>query len=115
MAIDSNVQVAIVSVFASMITTFGVVLVALINTHKDRVKAIEEELEPTYREEDIDEVLNRLLELMSENEKNAILIRQLRRRIRELTLELDELRAHLNEVITNDREEGDIYDEGSGL
>lgn len=69
MSLDPNVQVALVSVFATLITTLGVVAVAMINNKKERAKAADAGVEAGLDERD---VLTRLLALISEvDEKKA--------------------------------------------
>lgn len=63
---DPNLQVAIVGVFATLITTTGVVVVALINNKKERTTAASAGVEAGLDEKD---VLERMLSLMQENER----------------------------------------------
>lgn len=66
MDLDPNVQVALVSVFATFITTLGVVAVAIINNKKERAKAADAGVEAGLDERD---VLTRVLSLISENDE----------------------------------------------
>ena len=66
MALDPNVQVALVSVFATGITTLGVIAVAVINNRKERTKAADAGVEAGLDEKD---VLARILALIAENDK----------------------------------------------
>jgi len=68
---DPNVQVAAVSVIATVITTAGVVIVALINNRKERVKSASAGVEAALDERD---VLERLLYLNGENERKDVKI-----------------------------------------
>lgn len=65
MVLDPNVQVALVSVFATTITTFGVIAVAVINNRKERTKAADAGVEAGLDEKD---VLSRILTLHSEKD-----------------------------------------------
>lgn len=65
MALDPNVQVALVSVFATAITTLGVIAVAVINNRKERTKAADAGVEAGLDEKD---VLARILTLHSEKD-----------------------------------------------
>lgn len=47
---DPTVQVAIIGVFATFITTMGVIIVAVINNRKERTGAAEEGIESSLRE-----------------------------------------------------------------
>lgn len=63
---DPNLQVALVSVMATLITTLGVVVVAVINNRKERTTAASAGVEAGLDEKD---VLERMLSLISENER----------------------------------------------
>lgn len=63
MALDPNVQVALVSVFATTITTLGVIAVAVINNRKERTKAADAGVDAGLDEKD---VLARILSLIQE-------------------------------------------------
>lgn len=65
MVLDPNVQVALVSVFATTITTLGVIAVAVINNRKERTKAADAGVEAGLDEKD---VLSRILTLHSEKD-----------------------------------------------
>ena len=64
--LDPNVQVALVSVFATFITTLGVIAAAVINNRKERTKAADAGVEAGLDEKD---VLSRILSLISEIEE----------------------------------------------
>lgn len=66
MELDPNVQVALVSVIATFITTLGVIAVAVINNRKERAKAADAGVEAGLDEKD---VLTRILALISENDE----------------------------------------------
>jgi hypothetical protein len=91
---DANVQVALVSVLATTITTSGVIIVAIINGTKERERFKKAGI--GYKEEGIEEVLDRLLMLIEKNEHDEAAIRTLTLRIRILTKENNSLRAKLN-------------------
>jgi flagellar motor component MotA len=93
---DPNVQVAIVSVFSTIIVTIGVIATAVINNRKERVKAASAGVEAGLDEKD---VLERMLSLIAENERKEKTIRELRKKVQILTLSLtnDDLRAQLRE------------------
>lgn len=65
MDLDPNVQVALVSVFATFITTLGIIAVAIINNRKERARAADAGVEAGLDEKD---VLTRILALISEND-----------------------------------------------
>lgn len=92
MTIDPNVQVALISVFATFVTTCGVVAVAVINNRKERSKAANAGVEAGLDERD---VLERMLALISENERKEETIASLRRQIREMRAEMSQLREQL--------------------
>jgi hypothetical protein len=75
MVLDPNVQVAFVSVFATLITTLGVIAVAVINNRKERAKAADAGVEAGLDEGD---VLKRMLALIAENERKETTISHLR-------------------------------------
>lgn len=75
MVLDPNVQVAFVSVFATLITTLGVIAVAVINNRKERAKAADAGVEAGLDEGD---VLKRMLNLIAENERKELTISHLR-------------------------------------
>ena len=68
MALDPNVQVALVSVFATAITTLGVIAVAVINNRKERTKAADAGVDAGLDEKD---VLTRILTLIAENDEKT--------------------------------------------
>lgn len=88
MALDPNVQVALVSVFATTITTLGVIAVAVINNRKERTKAADAGVEAGLDEKD---VLSRILALISENDV-------LEKSVVEITAERDQLRTQVRQL-----------------
>lgn len=81
---DPNVQVALVSVLATTVTTLGVVAVAVINNRKERDKAADAGVEAGLDERDI---LERMLSLIAESERKETTIVALRKKVKELTAE----------------------------
>lgn len=89
---DPNVQVALISVLATFITTLGVIFVAVINNRKERTKAANAGVEAALDERD---VLEKMLGLIDENNRKEETIRGLRRQLREVRAERDDLRDQL--------------------
>lgn len=87
---DPNLQVALVSVLATLITTFGVVVVAVINNRKERTDAASAGVEAGLDEKD---VLERMLTLIAENERKEASIGRLRAQNETLSAENASLRA----------------------
>lgn len=92
MAIDPNVQVALVSVFATAITTAGVIAVAIINNRKERDKAADAGVDAALDERD---VLGRMLSLISENDRKEVTIKGLRKENREQKAKILQLEEEL--------------------
>jgi hypothetical protein len=88
MALDPNVQVALVSVFATTITTLGVIAVAVINNRKERTKAADAGVEAGLDEKD---VLSRILALISENDV-------LEKQVVDVTAERDQLKDTVRQL-----------------
>lgn len=84
---DPNVQVAFVSVLSTLITTIGVIFVAVKNSQKERTKAAEAGVEAGLDEKD---VLGRMLSLIAENERKEKTIVDLRKENRDLRSQLRE-------------------------
>ena len=93
MGIDPNVQVALVSVFATMITTLGVITVAIINNRKERAKAADAGVEAGLDEKD---VLEKILTLMRDGEQKDQKIATLEAEIKGLRAENTLLRLGVN-------------------
>lgn len=89
---DPNVQVALVSVIATTITTLGVVMVAVINNRKERTKAANAGIEAGLDEE----LLEHLLALIDENNRKEATITTLRRQLRESRAREADLREQLH-------------------
>ena len=91
---DPNVQVALVSVISTLITTCGVIIVAVKNNQKERTKAAEAGVEAGLDEKD---VLSRMLELIAENGRKESTITELRAKVSHLMSDNRDLRAQLRE------------------
>lgn len=91
---DPNVQVALVSVLATLITSSAVVMVAVINNRKERGKAASAGVEAGLDEGDI---LQRVLDLIAENKRKEITIEGLKRQVILLVEENGSLRDQLLE------------------
>lgn len=87
---DPNIQVAFISVLATIVTTVGVVSVAIINNRRERDGAASAGVEAGLDERDI---LGRMLSLISENERKEKHIAELQADKKELQKECRELRA----------------------
>lgn len=81
---DPNVQVALISVLATAVTTFGVVMVALVNNRKERAGAASAGVEAGL---DAQDILERMLSLVAENDRKEETITGLRKRNRALESE----------------------------
>lgn len=92
MTIDPNVQVALVSVIATTVTTMGVIAVAIINNRKERAKAANAGVEAGLDERD---VLERMLALMSENDRLKAAGAKKDKQISELRADVAALRKEL--------------------
>lgn len=92
MDLDPTVQVAIVSVVATFITTAGIILVAVINNRKERSNAANAGVESALDE---GEVLSRMLTLITENERKERTITSLRERVELLELQNADLHRRL--------------------
>jgi hypothetical protein len=91
---DPNVQVAFVTVLSTLITTCGVIFVAVKNNQKERTNAAEAGVEVGLDETN---VLGRMLDLIAENGRKEKTITELRADKIKLLTELRELRAQLRE------------------
>lgn len=100
MAIDPNVQVALVSVFATTITTLGVISVAMINNRKERTKSATAGVEAGAGIDEKD-ILEQMLSLVAENQRKEDTINLLRKKNKQLTEHNNELRAQLRSVGRN--------------
>lgn len=92
MSMDPNVQVALVSVFATTITTLGVIAVAVINNRKERDNAASAGVDAALDDGDM---LDRMLMMASENQRKESTITALRKQNRELKAENIELKDQL--------------------
>lgn len=101
MDLDPNVQVALVSVFATMVTTLGVIAVAIINNRRERTKAADAGVDAGLDEGD---VLKRMLALIAENERKEATISRLRAEKLVLEGENRSLRAENTRLMLATRE-----------
>lgn len=92
MAIDPNVQVALVTVIATSITTAGVIIVAIINNRKERVKSAGAGVEAGLDEKN---VLERMLSLIADNERKEKTIVKLEAKVKSQAATIANLRAQL--------------------
>lgn len=81
---DPNVQVAAIGVFATTITTAGLIAVAIINNKKERAKAATAGVDAGLDERS---VLGLMFSLMSENERKEEIIQELKQEVFELKTE----------------------------
>lgn len=95
---DPNVQVALVSVIATMITTIGVVVVAVINNRKERGNAASAGVEAGLEES---VVLERMFSLVEENSRKETTIKELREQNTKLRSDNNALRAQLRKKEQN--------------
>lgn len=95
---DPNVQVAFVGIFATMITSAAVVLVAVINNRRERSGSARAGIEAGLDEQN---VLQRMLALIAENERKEFTIEGLKKQVRLLIDENNRLR---DQLITKDDE-----------
>lgn len=103
---DPNIQVAFISVLATIVTTVGVVTVAVLNNRKERDGAASAGVEAGLDERDI---LGRMLSLIAENERKEKHITELQADKKELQKENRELRAEnkiLRGQIPGEEDEG---------
>jgi cell division protein FtsB len=103
---DPNIQVAFISVLATIVTTVGVVTVAVLNNRKERDGAASAGVEAGLDERDI---LGRMLSLIAENERKEKHITELQADKKDLQKENRELRAEnkiLRGQIPGEEDEG---------
>jgi len=91
---DPTVQVAFVSIFATFITTLGVVAVAVINNRRERTGAAIAGVEAGLDEKD---VLERMLALIADVARKQVMIDGLKSQVRLLIEENQKLRDELTE------------------
>ena len=96
---DPNLQVAFVSVLATLITTSGVVAVAFISNRRDKKDADDSEVEDGLDERD---VLERLFILISENERKENTITRLRRQVEFLRQENGQLKVDISALVVTE-------------
>ena len=105
---DPNVQVALISVVTTFITTLGVIGTAIINNLQRRVKNAEKVVENVV-DDDIDEidVMRKLYVLITENEMKAAQLADARREIEALAKVNRALRAE-NTMLRLDGDQPDL-------
>ena len=102
---DPNIQVAFISVLATIVTTVGVVTVAMINNRRERDGAASAGVEAGLDERDI---LGHMMSLIDENERKEKHITELQQDKKELQKENRELRAE-NKILRGQlRREEDV-------
>lgn len=87
---DPTVQVALIGVVATLITTAGVVIAAMINNKKERAKAADKATEDAL---DDSVILKRMVDLIAENDRKEKTITRLRGEVRELRAEIKALQG----------------------
>lgn len=91
---DANVQVALVSVFATTITTMGVIAAAMINNRKERGKAADAGVDAGLNDSD---VLKLVGDLIAENSRKESSIVRLREQVEALETENEKLKEEIEE------------------
>ncbi len=91
---DPTVQVALVSVATTFITTMGLIATAVINSYQKRAKVAEKVIEEVV-DDDLDQVdvMRKLFTLINENERKEKLLAQCRRHCERMEKENRHLRA----------------------
>lgn len=93
---DPAVQVALVGVFATLITTIGVVVAAVINNRKERTGAADQGVEATLRErialrdEQIEDLRADITELRAQLAEANRINAELQEELRQLRTQLEE-------------------------
>jgi flagellar motor component MotA len=93
---EPNVQVALIGVVTTFITTMGVVAAALIANYQRRATVAEKVVDEVVVDDDeldTEDVMQRIFHLISENERKERLLGDARREITNLTNEVSQLRA----------------------
>lgn len=105
---DPTVQVALVSVLATLITTSGVIVASILNGRKEQArlfKLVESGVMPGYDEASVEDTLQHLLDLLEENKKQDAQIKALRKENRKLRAQI----VLMNKGVTNDRTQEGPY------
>lgn len=95
---DPNVQVALIGVVTTFITTMGVVAAALIANFQRRARVAEKVVDEVVVDDDeldTEDVMQRIFHLISENERKERLLGDARREIANLTNQVSSLRAEV--------------------
>lgn len=91
---DPNVQVAMIGVFTTFITTMGIVGAAYITSLQNRAKSAEKVVEEVVDDElDEGDVMEKILGLIGENERKERYITELQRNVAHLTQDVRALRT----------------------
>jgi len=93
---EPNVQVALIGVVTTFITTMGVVAAALIANYQRRATVAEKVVDEVVVDDDeldTEDVMQRIFHLISENERKERLLADARREVTNLTNEVSQLRA----------------------
>jgi hypothetical protein len=99
MAIDPNVQVALITIITTAITTSGVIVAAIVNSRKEKAKAATAGVEAGLDEKDI---LKRLLKVLGENDILEGLNAELKEELEKAKADLEACKAR----------ESDRHDDG---
>lgn len=92
MAIDPNVQVALITIVTTFITTCGVVVAAVVNSRKEKAKAATAGVEAGLDEK---EMLQRLLRVLADNDRLEGINAELKTELEAAKKENRSLRAKL--------------------
>lgn len=93
---EPNVQVALIGVVTTFITTMGVVAAALIANYQRRAMVAETVVDKVVVDDDeldTEDVMQRMYHLISENERKERQLTACQRKVTELTEEVSQLRA----------------------
>lgn len=93
---DPNVQVALIGVATTFITTMGVVAAAWIASLQRRATVAEKVVDEVVVDDDeldTEDVMQRMYHLISENERKERMLAEAQRKVTELTEEVSQLRA----------------------
>lgn len=103
---EPNVQVALIGVVTTFITTMGVVAAALIANYQRRATVAEKVVDEVVVDDDeldTEDVMQRMYHLITENERKERMLTAAQRKITELTEEISQLRAENTMLRLNKR------------
>ena len=91
---DPTVQVALISIATTFITTMGLIGTAIINNYQRRAKVAEKVIENVV-DDDLDEVdvMKKMFSLITENERKERMLADCRRKVEHLERDNRSLRA----------------------